>query len=437
METRALGQGGVVELSASPDLALRWRLDTGARLGHQIEPLPADLVPVVDAFDLDELVDLVFERCGQENFADYIDDEDFARRLRASIAQNVGALREVMVGRLTHDAVELDDVLSLPSVQARLRIPQKAMQRSYRLSFYLQWDAWTQYLGHHLEETDLPRREALGIARRITMLVSNYHDFIASRVAEVYTRDYDELNRSRTHVRNNLVRDVLRNEEHTLSASDLAVLAYPLDGHHVAVMLPEMPEATSSRLCNQLRATVSAHQTLVYPEALTSSMVWLARIEPWREELLVELAGLLRELGITAAISSSAAGVDGFRRCRDQAFDAERIRRAWNVANAPIAIRYDDVDLEVLLLQNRELARTFVETELGSLAESSAEAERLRSTLEASFLLGSHVAAAKQLELHEHTVRNRLAKAERLLGHSLQDRRTELQVALRLLRLLD
>jgi DNA-binding PucR family transcriptional regulator len=38
--------------------------------------------------------------------------------------------------------------------------------------------------------------------------------------------------------------------------------------------------------------------------------------------------------------------------------------------------------------------------------------------------------------LHEHTVRNRLHKAEELLGHTLSERRTELQVAARLIRLL-
>lgn len=47
------------------------------------------------------------------------------------------------------------------------------------------------------------------------------------------------------------------------------------------------------------------------------------------------------------------------------------------------------------------------------------------------------MAAAEHLQLHEHTVRNRLQKAEQLLGRPLQERRTELQVAIRLVRLLN
>jgi DNA-binding PucR family transcriptional regulator len=55
--------------------------------------------------------------------------------------------------------------------------------------------------------------------------------------------------------------------------------------------------------------------------------------------------------------------------------------------------------------------------------------------LDASFRFGSHVAAAEHLQLHEHTVRNRLHKAEELLGHPINERRTELQVAARLMRM--
>jgi DNA-binding PucR family transcriptional regulator len=81
-------------------------------------------------------------------------------------------------------------------------------------------------------------------------------------------------------------------------------------------------------------------------------------------------------------------------------------------------------------------ARRFVERELGPLALDTVEAARLRETLEASFRFGSHVAAAEHLQLHEHTVRNRLHKAEELLGFRMGERRTELQVAARLMRLL-
>jgi DNA-binding PucR family transcriptional regulator len=139
---------------------------------------------------------------------------------------------------------------------------------------------------------------------------------------------------------------------------------------------------------------------------------------------------------VTASLSNPCAGVDGFARSLKQAEDTERVRAAWGRRTAPPVMRYADAGLEILLMQDDELARSFVASELGPLAQSTTEAARLRETLDASFRFGSHVAAAQHLNLHEHTVRNRLHKAEELLGRPLQERRTELQVAVRLLRLL-
>src|SRR3712207_6303951 len=124
------------------------------------------------------------------------------------------------------------------------------------------------------------------------------------------------------------------------------------------------------------------------------------------------------------------------REAHQQAQDVERVRTAWGRAAAPRVLQHADVALEIMLLRDPERGRRFVRTELGPLAEDTAEAARLRETLQASFRLGSHVAAAEHLQLHEHTVRNRLHRAEEHLGHPLTERRTELQVALRLQRLL-
>ena len=115
---------------------------------------------------------------------------------------------------------------------------------------------------------------------------------------------------------------------------------------------------------------------------------------------------------MTASVSNPGEGPDGFVTALRQAEDAERIRAAWGRNNAPPVVRYADAGLEILLLQNEALARTFVEAELGPLAQDTTEAARLRETLEASFRFGSHVAAADHLRLHEHTVRNRLHKAD-------------------------
>jgi DNA-binding PucR family transcriptional regulator len=399
-------------------------------------PLPASVREAVDDFPIEDMIDQVLERCTATAFPQHAHDEEFVARLRGSVAQNAYALRDVLAGRLALDGVHLEEVLHFATVQAQLRIPQKSMQRSYRVSFYTQWELWTAHMTSWLEKQDATRDEAIEVQAGLTRGILSYQDHVASQVAETYTRDYEALNRSRAHVRRSLVRDVLRGEGRSLSASDLAILAYPLDAHHVAVLLPQMPEGAASQLADGLRSATRCHQSLTYAVTLSSSAVWLCRLEPWSPGALTALTEVLEKVGATASLSNPGDGPEGFVTALRQAEDAERIRAAWGHHNAPPVVRYADAGLEILLLQNEDLARTFVESELGPLAQDTAEAARLRETLEASFRFGSHVAAADHLRLHEHTVRNRLHKAESLLGHSLHERRTELQVAVRLVRLL-
>ena len=398
-------------------------------------PLPEAAHPVIDSFPLDELVDLVVERCTATVFSQHATDTEFLDRLRDSVAQNAHALREVLVGRADPEHVKLDRVLNFATVQAQLRIPQKSMQRSYRVSFYTQWEVWTRHVRQWIETEGLPAAETAAILSGLTRGILTYQDHVASQVAETYTRDYEALNRSRAHVRRNLVREVLRGEAGELTASDLAILAYPLEAHHVAVLLPQMTEGAASRLADGLRSAARAHQTLVHPLNLGTTVVWVCKMEPWTQAGVDAVARVLDRVAVTASLSSSGKGIEGVARTLKQAQDTERVRSAWG-RTAPPVMRYADAGLEVLLMQDDELARSFVVTELGPLAHDTAEAARLRETLDASFRFGSHVAAAQHLELHEHTVRNRLHKAEELLGHPLHERRTELQVAVRLLRLL-
>lgn len=400
------------------------------------KPFPVELRDHVDAFPIEDMVDTVMDRCTSMVFSQHVHDEEFVGRLRASVSQNAYALRDVLAGRSTLDGVKLDQVLNFATVQAHLRIPQKSLQRSYRLSFYTQWEMWSAHVDAWLEERDASRQEALAVQAQLTRGILTYQDHVASRVAETYTRDYEALNRSRAHVRKSLVRDILRGEGAALSASDMAILAYTLDAHHVAVLLPQMPEGAAAQLADGLRTATNAHQSLAYALTLGSTVVWLCRLDPWPTSALQSLTTVLEKVGAAATISNPGAGVEGFVTTLQQAKDAERVRSAWGAHAAPPVVRYADAGLEILLLQDEALARTFVEAELGPLAAPTAEACRLRETLEASFRFGSHVAAAEHLQLHEHTVRNRLHKAESLLGHSLHERRTELQVAVRLVRLL-
>jgi PucR C-terminal helix-turn-helix domain len=412
------------------------QMPTPLQLWRDDRALPEWVGVVARDFDADGLVEGIIGRCVGIAFPTHAHDDDFRAALTASTRANARALRSVIAGEIALEDVYLTEVLSFAKVQAQLRIPQKSMQRSYRISFFTMWEAWSAHLRDVVIARDVGRDEAMLAQQLLTQTILAYQDFVASQVAETYTRDYEALNRSRGHMRRSLVKDILRGDGEGLSGSDAAILAYELSGRHIAVLLPTVAEGAATQLAVGLRNAVSCQCSLVYPLSLSATVVWLGRIGEWKRAVLDALDGVLVEAGVSAAISSAHAGIEGFRATFDEAVDAEKIRGAWDRPGAPSVVHHNDVGLEILLMRDPQLARRFVERELGPLALDTMDSARLRETLEASFRFGSHVAAAEQLQLHEHTVRNRLHKAEELLGHPLSERRTELQVAARLMRLL-
>jgi DNA-binding PucR family transcriptional regulator len=399
------------------------------------EPLPGWVREMAADVDLVALCERVVARDIAVAFPDLAEDAGFAEHLRASVRENLRLLQDVLSGRLPLDAVRLEQPLVFARVQAELRIPQTALQRSYRVGFAEMWRAWADRLQEVADADDVPRTEAVRALAQLTTAIFDYQDHVASLVAENHARVDEALSRTRAHVRQGLVREILRGDRTSLAPSDLITLDHDLGGEHVVVVLPAVAEGAAGSLMAGVRARTGVRSTLVHPLDLSRTAVWLT-VPAWTREARQRLLAALADAGVEASVSEPLGGLGGFREAHQQAQDVERVRTAWGRAAAPRVLQHADVALEIMLLRDPERARRFVRTELGRLAEDTAEAARLRETLEASFRLGSHVAAAEHLQLHEHTVRNRLHRAEEHLGHPLPERRTELQVALRLQRLL-
>jgi DNA-binding PucR family transcriptional regulator len=399
------------------------------------EPLPPWAREMAATVDLDALAERVVGRDIAVAFPQLTGDAEFAEHLRASVRENLRALQQVLCGRLALGQVRLAQPLELARVQARMGIPQTALQRSYRVGFATMWQEWAERLRAAAEAMDVPRAEALGALAQLTVTIFDYQDHVASQVAEQYARADEALSRSRAHVRQALVREILRGAT-SLPPSDLVTLDYDLAAWHLAVVLPAAAVGTATQLTIGLRGATGVRHSLVHPLALSRTALWLGHPTGWPPEGVRRLRQVLADVGVEASLSEPRAGLAGFREALEQAEEVERVREAWGRGEAPRVLQHRDVALEILLLRDPDRARGFVRAELGPLAEDTPEAARLRETLDASFRLGTHVAAAEHLGLHEHTVRNRLHRAEEHLGHPLAERRTELQIALRLQRLL-
>jgi len=400
------------------------------------DPRLPEWVRVMSAeLDLDALCEVVVRRDVAIAFPQYATDASFVEQLRASVRENLHTLQDVLCGRLALNQVRLEQPIAFGLAQAQLGIPQAVLQRSYRVGFVAMWNEWVHQLGDRARGAEIELDEALAATIRLADLIFGYQDHVASLVADAHARADEALGQSRARVRQRLVREVLDGAEQSLPPSDLLTIGYDFDLEHVALILPSIAEGAASQLLIGLRAATRVRQSLAYPVSLASSAIWLGSPTRWTPSLRRDLRGFLAEADVVASVSEPAAGLAGFRRSLAQARDIEQVRAAWGPSAARV-IHYPDVALEVLLMQNRDLARRFVQAELGSLAGTAPDDGRLRETLEASFRFGSHVAAADHLRLHEHTIRNRLHKAEEKLGHSWGERSTETQVALRVHRLL-
>lgn len=406
--------------------------------GAQVR-LPGWAAAVAADVDLVAVHRLVVDRDVAAAFEPQAADEEFLGALSASVAENLDQLQGYLAGRIPLAEVQLEHPLALARVQARLGIPQTRLQRSYRVGFAAMWEAWTAALVHEVTHRPRPADEVAQALSLLTVMVLRYQDNAASQVAETFATAEAALTRSRAHVRQRLVEELLRDEDMTPASSDRVVLGYDVEGQHLVVLLSSCTEAAVQTLLTTLRAGVAIRDTLVHPLDGGRFAVWIARAAGWDTRALEQVRLAVEHAGVVASLAEPATGLSGWRAALAQAQQVDAVRASWSASGAgdvPRVLSFPDVGLEVLLLQDDALARRFTTAELGPLAAGTAEAERLRLTLGASLRHGSHVAAAEALRVHEHTVRNRLQKIETLLGHPVAERRTEMQVALRLLPLL-
>jgi DNA-binding PucR family transcriptional regulator len=84
-----------------------------------------------------------------------------------------------------------------------------------------------------------------------------------------------------------------------------------------------------------------------------------------------------------------------------------------------------------LISADVDAARSWVWGTLADLAFDDESHARLRNTLQVFLRAGTYTATAEQLALHKNSVQYRIRKAEEALGGRIDDRRADLELALR------
>lgn len=417
--------------------------------------LPSLVRELAKTLDPATLCDAVFDRLIIDAFADRVDDEEFLASARPSVHDNIVAIFDVLLGTSTVADSTAPAAYTFAETMARLGQPWVRLERGYRIGHWLVWEEWFHHAEKYAAEHDIDLSELVFGPTR--MFVS-FFDHIVGQVRDRYGVVRREMDRTSAYQRSGLVRRILDGSVDHVTDLTARTLEYDLTLRHRAVILRVDETVDLVEVAENLLCRVSGIDArLTFRANVATGTIWLGRriisqdrsttriqreldglssVERDEDTIAEELRRVLEEAGMAGAVGDEGDGLVGFRRSYEQAERALHLGVVTEIS-APAVAWYADVRLETLLLANEAVAREFVHAELGELAFGDERAARLRETLSAWLQAGgSHVGAASILEVHEHTVRNRLRQVEEALGPVLRDRRTELSTALRLRRVL-
>lgn len=269
--------------------------------------------------------------------------------------------------------------------------------------------------------------------KRTSELLFRYMDDFASGMASEYLTEHDRWVTSAAAERAELVRSILDGKP-VSAPSASATLGYPLDRHHLALVVWRDPGSVETpsdlqRVASRLLDGSGCSASLVVPFGASSVWVWSS----WRSRDVERPAFVAPDLpGIKVAVGTLASGIDGFRQSHHEAYQAAELLRVGAAGPASVTW-YADVELAVMLSRDPALARAFVARELGPLAAGSSSAAELRETVAVYLACDrSLVRAAEILHVARNTVAYRVKKVEQETGRDLRVRRLEFECALRL-----
>jgi DNA-binding PucR family transcriptional regulator len=362
-------------------------------------------------------------------------DDALVSLLSASVEANVATILDVLEHGMALDTLDAPAAaVEYARRVAQRGIPLHALVRAYRVGHarFLQW-----CLDEVPQQTD-DAAVVRAVIRRLLDQSFGYIDRISEQMISAYQHERDRWLLTQGAVRAVRVRALLDQERVDLDRTE-AALGYRLRQHHMG-LISWMPEATPGgegltrldRLTTVLADELGCRdKPLFVPCDESVAWSWLSmgsRADVAWERLAEPVAA--QDSTARVAVGEPAAGVDGFRQTHQQALRAQDVAVA---ARPGVQVTsFGEVGPVALLCADLDATRGWVWLVLGALATDDEPSERLRETLRV-FLTskGSYVAAGERLTLHKNTVRYRIRKAQVALGRPSQDRRGDVELALR------
>ncbi|MFD6157528.1 PucR family transcriptional regulator [Nocardia sp. NPDC060256] len=375
-----------------------------------------------------QLVDLVDGRINEVN-AQLPGDAELDEMLHAATRAHWRSFL-AMVSREVFEVHPPAEVLALSRTVARRGFGIDVVMRTYRVGQAMLWQFITDFLNKAIEDDQLRSAVLLLFWDRVL----EWTDTCVEASVAVYTDEREQWQRGALARRFGLAGSLLRGDSIDIDHAETQ-LGHSLRRHQTAIVLwadesvtTADPVRTLEKFGNDIATLLDAPRPLMLSSGVRGMWAWIATTGVPDPSTLPTVG----QPGLHAAIGSSAPDIAGFRQSHREALAAQRVALATDYV--PMVIRYADVELVCLTTGDGsvEAMRVMATRELGALTSADETTARLRETLLAYLASGRNApATAQQLNVHPNTVRYRINQSEELLGHSIEERATYIELALR------
>ncbi|MFG2951571.1 PucR family transcriptional regulator [Streptomyces adustus] len=356
--------------------------------------------------------------------------------LQAGMAEQVTALLDVFEYGVPPDTVEGPAAACEYARRlARRGAPVHALIRACRIGHRSFLQACLAELHRQCTEEEA----VVAATSRVLALSFDCIDRVTEQVIDVYQRERDCRLPNECAGRTARVRDILAAREVDVDGAESA-LGYRLRQHHLGLVAWLPTPHDRAEVARLDRFTSSLGELLDCParplfvgQGPGAAWAWLPLGA--RDRVSWErLPGAVEDADPSVRVCAGGVepGIEGFRRTHRQALRVQELAAlASPDCRDSRCTAYAQVAPIAMMSTNIDDLRSWVRSVLGPLAVDDEHCARLRGTLRVFLDTGcSYTATGSRQILHRNTVQYRIRKAEEAMGYPVQERRTDLDVAL-------
>ena len=358
-------------------------------------------------------------------------DEDFRAGLLLSCESNLIAIwSQLLTGESLESIAPPAEAIAWSHELVHRGVELPALLRAYRLGHGLA----ERRLEEAAAELEIEPEIRWRVLARISHSLFAYIDAVCTDLVDDYEQERAQWIRGAAAARAELVSAIV--ERHPVDARAAGEkLGYDVTRRHVALIVWGDPPRAAQQVGSLEREATALAAALgggpVLTVAIGERAVWA-----WTSgaHLTDDPAAVEHRMGdgVRAAIGTFRDGLAGMADSHDEAGVARRVAELRAIRPGTV-VGYRTADLTALLTADPVEAVRFAESELGELLADDDTAGRLRATVRVYLDENlSPARAARRLGIHQNTVVYRVKQTEELLGHPIEQRRLQLEVALRL-----